>query len=60
MIEKADLETAKSFVDEYQAAVEDAIPMACPKCGEKLSRRSSQGSGDGDKKSVDVSKYKMP
>jgi hypothetical protein len=60
VVEKADLDTAESFVDEYQAAVEDSVPLACPKCGERLSRRSSQASGDGDKKSVDISKYKMP
>ncbi len=59
VVEKADLETAKSFVDEYQGAVEDALPLTCSKCGEKLSRRSSQGSGDGDKKSVDVSNHKI-
>ena len=59
VIETADLETAKSFVDEYQKAVEDALPLTCSKCGETLSRRSSQASGDGDKKSVDISNYKI-
>ncbi len=33
VIETADLETAQSFVDEYQGAAEDAFPLACPKCG---------------------------
>lgn len=41
VIEKADLATARAFVQEYQLAVDESIPLACPKCGEKLSRRSS-------------------
>lgn len=41
VIEKADLTTARAFVQEYQLAVDESIPLACPKCGEKLSRRSS-------------------
>ena len=60
VIRTADLETAQSFVDEYQGAVEDAVPLACPKCGEKLSRRSSKGSDAGDDgKQVDVDSYKI-
>lgn len=42
VIEKADLATARAFVQEYQLAVDQSIPLACPKCGEKLSRRSSR------------------
>lgn len=59
VLEKADLETAKSFVDEYQGAVEDSVPLTCPKCGEKLSRRSSQASGQEKTKSVDTSNFKI-
>jgi hypothetical protein len=59
VIEKADLETARSFVDEYQGAVEDAVPLTCPKCGEKLTRRSSASAGDEGGKSVDVRNYKI-
>jgi len=59
VIEKANLETAQSFVDEYQGAVEDAVPLSCPKCGEKLSRRSSKGDGDQEEKSLDISNFKI-
>ena len=59
VIEAADLETALSFVDEYQGAVEDAVPLACPKCGEKLSRRSSVSGESGTGKNVDVRNYKI-
>ncbi len=59
VLEKADLDTAQSFVDEYQGAVEDAVPLACPKCGEKLTRRSSASAGGEGKKSVDVRNYKI-
>lgn len=41
VIEQADLATARAFCTEYQTAVDESIPLACPKCGEKLSRRSS-------------------
>lgn len=58
VIEKADLETALSFVDEYQAAVEDAVPLACPKCGEKLSRRSSR-SRETPAPARDINDYKI-
>jgi hypothetical protein len=47
VIEKADLTTARAFCSEYQTAVDESIPLACPKCGEKLTRRSSQAEGDG-------------
>ncbi|MDD5106052.1 MAG: hypothetical protein PHC49_10595 [Desulfuromonadaceae bacterium] len=47
VIEKADLATARAFVEEYQLAVDESIPLACPKCGEKLSRRSSVPENDG-------------
>lgn len=42
VIEKADLATARAFVQEYQLAVDESIPLKCGKCGEPLSRRSSQ------------------
>lgn len=49
VIEKADLETARAMCEEYQGDVEKQIPLTCPKCGEKLSRRSSlETGGDGD------------
>jgi hypothetical protein len=41
VIEKADLATARAFCEEYQDEVDKSVPLACPKCGEKLSRRSS-------------------
>ncbi len=42
VLDKADLATAQAFLDEYQTGLEQAIPLSCPKCGEKLQRRSSQ------------------
>ncbi|MCG8643333.1 MAG: hypothetical protein MI862_26640 [Desulfobacterales bacterium] len=60
VIQKADLETAQSFVDEYQGAVEDAVPLTCTKCGETLSRRSSRGGDAGDNgKQLDISSFKI-
>jgi len=60
VIKKADLETARALVDEYQEGVEKAIPLTCPKCGEKLSRQSSVSAGKsedkGDKRPED---YKL-
>ena len=41
VIGKADLATARALVTEYEAETEKNIPLTCPKCGEKLSRRSS-------------------
>jgi len=41
VIQKADLATARALVSEYETEVEKSVPLACPKCGEKLSRRSS-------------------
>ena len=59
VIEKADLETAQAFVEEYQGAVEDAVPLKCPGCGQTLSRRSSVSGGDENKPAVDVSRFKI-
>jgi hypothetical protein len=56
VILKADLDTARAFVSEYQTAVEESIPLACPKCGEKLSRRSSQP----EKTGSELTKGKRP
>lgn len=47
VIEKADLDTARALCTEYQTEVDKSIPLACPKCGEKLSRRSSQPEDQG-------------
>lgn len=44
VIEKADLATARALCTEYEAEVEKTVPLACPKCGEKLARRSSRES----------------
>jgi len=41
VLEKADLVTARAYCLEYEGEVEKSVPLACPKCGEKLSRRSS-------------------
>lgn len=49
VIDKADLATARALVEEYQTEIEKAIPLACPKCGEKLARRSSLENDGGDK-----------
>lgn len=49
VIDKADLATAKALVEEYQTEIEKTIPLACPKCGEKLARRSSLETEGGDK-----------
>ncbi|PKN67179.1 MAG: hypothetical protein CVU57_04300 [Deltaproteobacteria bacterium HGW-Deltaproteobacteria-15] len=54
VILRADLETAQALVDEYESGLESAVPLSCPKCGEKLSRRSSvelgQPEAGGEKK----------
>jgi hypothetical protein len=41
VIDKADLETARGLIQEYQLAIDEATPLKCAKCGETLSRRSS-------------------
>ncbi len=46
VIEKADLTTARAFLQEYQDEIEKTVPLSCPKCGEKLSRRSSVAEPD--------------
>jgi len=46
VIEKADLATARAFCLEYQGEVEESMPLNCPGCGEKLSRRSSVPEGE--------------
>ncbi|HOS77598.1 MAG TPA: hypothetical protein PLL15_06105 [Syntrophales bacterium] len=48
VISKADLATARALISEYEAEVEKGIPLTCPKCGEKLSRRSSMAADPGD------------
>jgi predicted RNA-binding Zn-ribbon protein involved in translation (DUF1610 family) len=48
VIQTADLATARALCEEYESAVDDAVPLTCPKCGEKLSRRSSQPERDGN------------
>lgn len=48
VIDKADLTTARAFCQEYQDEVEKTVPLACPKCGEKLSRRSSVPENEGN------------
>lgn len=47
VLNTADLETAQAFLEEYQAGLEKEIPLACPSCGEKLQRRSSQETDQG-------------
>lgn len=47
VIEEADLATARALCQEYEGEIEQAVPLACPKCGEKLSRRSSLASDEG-------------
>lgn len=42
VIEKADLETARAFCIEYQTEVDKTVPLKCTKCGEPVSRQSSQ------------------
>ncbi len=42
VIRTADLATARALCEEYENAVDKAAPLACPKCGEKFSRQSSQ------------------
>lgn len=61
VIEKADLATARAFCQEYEGEIEKTVPLACPKCGETLSRRSSLA-GDGDQATGDgrrVDDYKV-
>ena len=59
VILKADLETAEALVEEYQGGVEEAVPLSCPKCGEKLSRRSSQAEGKQDAGEKSIEDYKV-
>ena len=47
VIQTADLATAKALCEEYESAVDKAAPLACPKCGEKFSRQSSQPEPEG-------------
>ena len=42
VIKPASLETAKAILEEYSEKLETQMPLTCPKCGEKLSRQSSQ------------------
>ncbi len=48
VILKADLSTARALLAEYDAALEEAAPLTCEKCGGTLSRRSSHAGGSGD------------
>lgn len=59
VILKADLETAEALVDEYQGSVEETVPLTCPKCGETLSRRSSQAEGKKDAGEKSIEDYKV-
>ncbi len=58
---KADLATAQAMADEYADQVDGAAPLKCPKCGEKLTRRSSQAAGDGGRPADDrsIDDYKL-
>jgi hypothetical protein len=47
VIKKAALTTARALVSEYEAEVEKSVPLACPKCGEKISRQSSVSAPEG-------------
>jgi hypothetical protein len=49
VIDKADLAVARALCEEYEAGVEGAAPLKCTKCGETLSRRSSQETEDGER-----------
>jgi hypothetical protein len=51
IIQGADLASARAIVVEYTTQAEESIPLACPKCGEKLSRRSSTEDENKDKAS---------
>ena len=42
VIRTADLATARALCEEYEAAVDKAAPLSCPKCGVKFTRLSSQ------------------
>ncbi|BCS54552.1 hypothetical protein [Geobacter sp. SVR] len=60
VIRTADLATARALCEEYEQAVESKVPLACPKCGEKLKRQSSrpapEGHAAGGKRAAD---YKL-
>lgn len=49
IIQGADLASARAIVVEYTTQAEESIPLACPKCGEKFSRRSSAEDENKDK-----------
>lgn len=59
VILKADLETAEALVEEYQGGVEDAVPLTCPKCGERMTRRSSTGREDKSSDDRSIEDYKV-
>lgn len=59
VIKTADLETAQSLVDEYQAGMEETVPLTCPECGAKLSRQSSVKSEKDVKDGKDIGDYKI-
>jgi len=59
VIKTADLATAQSLVDEYQAGMEEAVPLTCPECGAKLSRKSSVKTGQEKKEGKDIGDYKI-
>ncbi len=58
VILKADLVTARALVTEYESAVEETIPLKCGKCGETLSRRSSQSTELGNQHKENIDDYK--
>lgn len=47
VINTADLAVCRTLVSEYEAEIDKSIPLTCPKCGEKLARRSSLDTGNG-------------
>lgn len=59
VILQADTDTAQAFVEEFQTGVDDAIPLTCPKCGEKLTRQSSRAAEAQGEKGKNVTDYKM-
>jgi hypothetical protein len=59
VIKTADLETAKAFVSEFTETVEENAPLSCPKCGEKMSRRSSTDEDIKPKPGKDISAFKI-
>ncbi|MCL2154052.1 MAG: hypothetical protein FWH53_00150 [Leptospirales bacterium] len=59
-IMNASIEDAKKFRDDYQAKVEEKMPVRCAKCGGTMTRGSASKSEQGADEEIDLSSYQLP